>query len=170
MCRTGFLTLIIVFVLSLLWLFVLLDVLQAEDWYLITETELQGIEQYKAKSEAERQSWLLQVQNLRGKAENSEAKSARLEMESESLNTQLSQAKEQNRRLEKSFGEYEAALLALISSMNGEIEAWKQEASKQTLRTAKAEGKSTRHLIIIITLTAGIVIYTGIKVYRRFRL
>jgi hypothetical protein len=139
--------------------------LQAEDqgpWYLISEMELQNIEQYKLKSEKEKQTWLLQARGLSTRAE-------RLEMESGNLNHQLAEAREKNRNLEKSFSEYEAAQLTTISSKNGEIADWKKKAADQELRATEAEGTAKLRLIIIIALGSGIFIYAAVKIYTKFR-
>jgi hypothetical protein len=153
-----------------LWLCLLAGVLQAEDpgnWYLISEAELRSIEQYKEKSEAERQSWLSQAQGLRKKAENSELRAARLEAESGNLNAQLAQARERNLRLEQSFNEYEAENLTLISSKNGEIAALEQAKAKETLRAAKAEDKARIRMIIIICLIGAWAVFIVFQAKRK---
>jgi hypothetical protein len=127
-----------------------------EPWYLISEPELSSIEQYKTKSEAEKRNWLLQVQELK--------------RESETLNNQLSQAREASRRLELSFNEYEAGQLTLISLKNGEIAGLKQEVSYRTLEAEKYKGKAVLRLAIIITLLAAIAGYTAFRVCRFFRI
>jgi hypothetical protein len=138
-------------------------------WYLISEAELRNIELYKEKSEAERQGWLSQVQELRKKAESSEARAARLAMESGNLNAQLAQARERNRRLEQSFDEYEQGNLTLISSKNGEIADLKQAAMEERLGKEKYKGMAGTRLAIIIALAGCWVLFLGFKIYRKFR-
>lgn len=92
------------------------DVLHSQEqqqWYLIAEMELQSIEKYKNNREAERRTWLLQVSDL--------------QTQSETLNSQLEAQREANRRLTKSFSEYETAQLTLVSSQHGEIAKLKTE-------------------------------------------
>ena len=131
-------------------------------WYLILEAELRSIEEYKTKSEAEKQTWLLQAQRLRTQADS-------LRGESRTLNNQLSQAREQNRELQRSFNEYEAGQLTLISLKNGEIAGLKQEKADKTLEAEKYKGIAHSRLIVIIALGAAVVLYTAFKVCRFFR-
>jgi hypothetical protein len=141
-------------------------VLQAEEpdnWFLISETELQSIERYKASSEREKQSWLLQVQKSQETAD-------RLQASSTSLNSQLSQAREQNRRLEQSFNEYEAEQLARLSMKNGEIVDLKAEAANEKLGKEKYRGKYTATLIAAIALAGAWVVFIAAKIYRRVML
>jgi hypothetical protein len=75
---------------------------EQEQWYLITESELRSIEDYRTNSAAERQNSLSQVSELK-------AKSGNLESESMLLNDQLRQERELRRKSEQLFNEYEAA-------------------------------------------------------------
>jgi chromosome segregation ATPase len=124
---------------------------RAEPWYLISETELRSIEDYQAKSEQERQSWLVQVRELRTRAESLEAHSA-------NLNWQLTGAREAQRKLEQSFNASEAGWLTRLSLKNGEIAELNQ-------RLAKHRGKNA----IIIALGAAWIIAIAFKAYRFFR-
>jgi len=155
-------------------LFCLADVLlRAEDqeaWYLISETELRSIEQYKETSETERRNWLLQVQNLRARAENSETRSARLEAESGNLNRQLAEARKMQRRSEQSFNEYAQDQLIQLSLMNGEIANLEGKVATEKLEKEKYKGQATSRLIIVIALGALIFFYIAFKVCRLFRL
>jgi predicted RNase H-like nuclease (RuvC/YqgF family) len=132
-------------------------------WYLISEAELQSIEEYRNKSETEKQTWLLQVQRLKAQADS-------LREESRALNNQLSQARDRNRELQRSFKGYEAGQLSLISLKNGEIADLKQEKADKTLETEKYRGIARSRLVIIIALGAATVRYIAFKVCRFFRL
>jgi hypothetical protein len=132
-------------------------------WYLISEAELRSIEAYRETSEAERQSWLLQVRELRTRAGNSEDTSAKLEADSERLNRQLTQAREDQRRLEQSCSGLEAAWSARLSSLNGELAAKALEAQ----RHRRAAGK---RLIAVIALAGSWLVFLGLKAARFFRL
>jgi len=114
-------------------------------WFLISESELRSIEQYKQNSEMEKQSWLSQVRSLSLRAERSER-------DSMSLNSQLSRAREQNRSLEKSFYEYEQGKLILLSSKNGEIETLKQELADEKRKS------NLRLFIIILCVLLNVII------------
>jgi hypothetical protein len=131
--------------------------------YLITEGELLSIEEYREKSEAEKQSWLLQVSALRNRAERSEA-------DSKLLNNQLSIVRELNRILEKSFNEYEAESSIAISMKNGEIADLKQVITETVLEAESHKGIARRRLIIIIGLAGAWVIYIVFKLCRFFRI
>jgi len=113
-------------------------------WFLISEQELQSIENYRLNREKEKQSWQLQVRNLK--------------QDSVNLNDQLAQARDQNRRLETSFNKSENEKLTLLSSKDGEIAELKQEAADEKI-------KSLRRLFIIIGLAEIIFVYCGIRVY-----
>jgi TolA-binding protein len=140
--------------------------LRAEEpgrWHLISEPELGSIEDYRNRSEAEKRDWLLQVQRLKAQANS-------LREESESLNSQLSEQRELNRGLQKSFNEYEAGQLTRISLKNGEIAGLKQKLAERTLEAESYKGKAVLRLVIIIALLAGIAGYAAFRVCRFFRL
>jgi len=144
---------------AFLFLFCLLDALRAEEqelWYLISGTELRSIEQYKEKSELEKRSWLLQAQELKRDSANS--------------NALLAQAREQNRKLEQSFNEYEADQLTRLSLKNGEIEGLKQQLADKALEAEKWKGKATARLIIIIAAAAVVVLLIAFWVCRKLRI
>jgi hypothetical protein len=149
-------------------------VLPAQDtvapWYLISELELRNIEQYKETSEAEKQNWLSQVQTLKTKAENSEARSAKLAAESETLNRQLSTARETQRKSEQLYEQSEAERLTLLSSKNGEIAGLKEELTAEQLRAEKYKGTALRRLIIIMALASLIIGYFVIQILRFFQI
>jgi hypothetical protein len=75
---------------------------EQEQYYLITESELRSIEEYKTNSATERQNSLSQVSELKTRARS-------LSWESMLLNDQLRQERERSRKLTQSFNEYEAA-------------------------------------------------------------
>jgi hypothetical protein len=150
----------------LLFLFCLVGALRAEEpdrWYLISETELRSIEEYLAKSEREKQSWLSQASKLRNRAGSLEADSA-------NLNRQLAQAREAQRRLEQSFNESEAGWLARLSLKNGETADLKQSLAEQTLKTEKYKGAARSRLVAVIALGAAWVIFIACKACRFFRI
>ncbi|MDR2607578.1 MAG: hypothetical protein LBC57_04230 [Treponema sp.] len=131
--------------------------------YLITEAELRSIEEYQAASEREKQSWLLQVQELKAKADS-------LHRDSGSLSNQLSEARKQNRNLEQSFNEYEAENLITISLKNGEIADLKQTVADKTLEAEKHKGVSRGRLYAIIGLAGAWAVFIIFKAGRFFRL
>ena len=154
------------FCLLFFWLCLPADAPRAEEtgsWYLITETELRSIEEYRNKSEAEKQSWLLQARGLKAQAHSLSTQAESLRRESEALNNQLSAQREQNGKLQQSFNEYEAAQLTLLSSKNGEIAGMKLEVEKY-------KGKAALRLVIIIALLTVVAGYTAFRVCRFFRL
>jgi len=150
----------LLFILLLFILFLCLaGALRAEEpgpWYLISEAELRSIEQYREKSEAEKQSWLLQARELK--------------QGSASLNSQLSAAREQNRKLEQSFNEYEADRLMQMSLKNGEIAGLEQALAGKALETEKWKGKAASRLIIAIALAGSWALFIAFKALRFLRI
>jgi hypothetical protein len=133
--------------------------LRAEEpgrWYLISETELRSIEQYRERSETEKRGWLLQARELK--------------RDSENLNAQLAQARERERRLEQSFNKYETDQLTLVSLKNGEIADLKKEKADKTLEAEKYKGLAFSRLIIIIAGAVIITLFIAFKVCRFLRL
>jgi hypothetical protein len=130
--------------------------------YLISETELRSIEEYRKKSESEKQNWLLQVSELRMQAGRLNERAAALQKDSGNLNRLLLRERERNLKLTQSFNEYEAARLTLISLKNGEIAGLKLEAERY-------KGKARSRLIVIAALGAAWVIFIAFKVRRFFR-
>jgi Mg2+ and Co2+ transporter CorA len=146
-----------------IWLFLLfayclpcaVPAVEADQWYLITESELQSIEAYKRTSEQEKQTWLLQVQSLNRRAGN-------LQSESASLNRQLQDQRERNRKLTLSFNEYEAGQSLLMSQKDTQILKLQTEnnAKKRTI------------LALTITVVLGALIifgFWGVNIPRRKR-
>ena len=130
--------------------------LQAEEqWYLISETELRIIEEYKAKSEQEKQNWLSQAQALSMRA-------ARLETESANLNQQLAGQRKKNQTLEQSYNELEAAAFQTISQKNIQIQTLEMKDEKQAwqIRTFWA---------IVITAGTIFLLFIVFKVLRFFK-
>jgi hypothetical protein len=126
---------------------------QAENWYLITEGELRSIGTYRKNSEAEKRTWLLQVQKLSVIVGN-------LEVESASLNSQLRNQRELNQKLTLSFTEYEAAQSLLMSQKTTQIVRLETEN----------EGKSRiiARLVIVLVLTwLGVVVAFILKVLKK---
>ena len=134
-------------------------VLQAqEQWYLITEPELRSIEEYKRNSEAEKQTWLLQVQALNTRA-------GSLEADSITLNSQLQNQRELNRKLTQLFDEYEAGQSALLSSKNGEIAGLKESLAGEKLKHQKS-----RNLNLILGWILGLTaVLAAVYLYVKIR-
>jgi hypothetical protein len=151
----------------------IVGVLRGEEldrWYLISEPELLNIEQYREKSEAERQSWLLQAGELRTQAEKLSARAATLQVESVTLNNQLSAAREAQRKSEQLYEQSETERLTQLSLKNGEIADLNLELGDQKIETEKYKGKSLARLIIIIALVASWIAFIAFKVCRFLRI
>jgi predicted RNase H-like nuclease (RuvC/YqgF family) len=151
MCREnkrGLIILLIVFLCCSL-----LGVVHPEEqWYLILEGELQSIERYKSTREAERQTWLSQVNALK--------------VESVNLNRQLSEQREVNKQLTRSFNEYEIGQLTLLSSKNGQIAGLNQQMMEKQVAIERYKRKSAILLVIIAVLGFGI---GGYVVFRHWK-
>jgi hypothetical protein len=137
--------------------------LRAEEaWYLISEMELQSIERYKATSEQEKQSLLLQASRLRKTAEE-------LKNNSTALNQQLTQAREDQRKSEALYEQYEAALLKLLSLKNGEIYSLKTDLSAERLKRTESENQRDIAWGMIAVFFVAAVILGILKIRRNFR-
>ena len=93
MCKKVFLFLFLGF-----WLLVVAK-LYPEQWYRISETEVQNLEALSQKSEADRQSWQSQASELKMKAQG-------LQATSKTLNQQLLTEREKTNSLQKSFSQF----------------------------------------------------------------
>jgi hypothetical protein len=133
-----------------------------ETWYLISEGELQSIEAYRERSEAERLSWLSQASELRALA-------GSLRLESESLSAQLRRDREARKGLERLFEQSENEKLALLSSKNGEIKELSLELAGEKTQTVHYKGQAFSRLLMVIALAGSWVVFVAYKVYRLFR-
>jgi citrate synthase len=136
---------------------------ERESWYLILESELRSIEQYKRTSEAEKRNWLLLARELKAKADG-------LRLRSESLNAQLSRQRELNKTLSESFNELEKERLRALSLKNGEIAGLRQKVASKTLEVEKHKRKTLGLVIAIIILAGTWIAFIAFKVCRLFRL
>jgi hypothetical protein len=93
-----------------------------------------------------------------------------LHRESLDLNSQLAEARAQNRKLETSFNGYARDLLIQTSLKNGEITELKQTIADRTLETEKYRGSARNRLVIIIALGAAWIIFLAIKALRFFKI
>jgi hypothetical protein len=143
---------------------------EAGPWYLISEEELRGIEDYKANNERERRNWLLQVSELKTQAASLNERAVRLRTESENSNRLLRQERELNLKLTRSFNEYEAEWLTLTSLKNGEIAELNRRLADQTLETERHKGDSRTRLIVVIALAGSWIVFFGFKACRFFKL
>ncbi|MDR2393562.1 MAG: hypothetical protein LBD93_05355 [Treponema sp.] len=133
--------------------------LLAEEWYLISETELRSIEQYKATSKTNKQIWLSQVQQLKGRAES-------LQQESEHLNQQLLQERETMRKLTLSFEQLETARLTQFASQQEAIAELKQAVADKSVEAETYKGKAALRLVSIISLLGALAGYIVFRVLR----
>jgi uncharacterized protein YihD (DUF1040 family) len=139
-----------------------------EQWYLIQESELRSIEEYRRISEAERLNWLSQVQSLSRRA-------GILETELVSLNSQLLNQRELNRELSLSFNKYEAGRLTQLSLKDGEITKLKEEILIEQLKTRKSASLNVilGGILVLIAVLAAVYVYVkirtgGLKLLRLF--
>ena len=132
---------------------------EPDKWYLILESELGSIERYRKTSEAEKRTWLLQVQGLKAQADS-------LRQESESLNARLAGQRELNRTLTESFNRYEQEGLHILSLKNGEIADLKQGIADRALEAEKYKGLARTRLVIMVTLAGAWIVLLGIQIFR----
>jgi septal ring factor EnvC (AmiA/AmiB activator) len=129
-----------------------------DQWYLITEPELQNLEKTWKTFEAEKQGWLLQAQTLNKRAANLEAESA-------SLNSQLRNQQERNQKLTLSFNEYEDARLTQLSLKNGEIAGLKESVAAEKLKLQKSRSLNIilGGILALIAVLAAVFLYVKIR-------
>jgi hypothetical protein len=133
-----------------------------ERWYLITESELQSLEQAWKHSEAERRDWQIQAGALRTQAGSLNGQAASLRAESERLNRLLRQERERNLKLTQFFNEYEAAQSRLISRRDTQIAVLEAENERQ--------GRVIRRLgISSFVVGLLLVLYTVLKLSGKLR-
>jgi hypothetical protein len=121
---------------------------QEDQWYLIRESELLSIEEYRRNSETEKLDWLSQAQDLRMRAGN-------LQAESTLLNSQLQSQREANRKLTQSFNEYEADRSLLMSRKDTRIAELEAESEKKDrLITKFALAVIALGLVVVAPLAA----------------
>jgi hypothetical protein len=94
-----------------------------EQWYLISESELRIIEEFKERSEAEKLSWLSQAR--------------RLSEQAASLNSQLRRQREANQELTRLSDEHERGQSLLLSQKDTQIAALEAENKKRGAAIAK---------------------------------
>ena len=98
-----------------------------------------AIAETPALGDQARLSWLSQVQVLRSRAEG-------LQVETETLNRQLTEEREQTNQLMKSFNKYENGNVMEISLKNGEIAELKQQVADRTLEAEQYRGRWASYL------------------------
>jgi uncharacterized protein (DUF3084 family) len=135
---------------------------QAEQWYLISETEVQNIEEYRKNTEAEKQDWLSQASELKTQAARLNERAVNLRAESENSNQLLRQERETNQKLRISFNEYEAATFQTISQRDTRISALEAE-------NEKLAGQRNTLLAVVVTAVSVIVLFVAFKVFRFFK-
>jgi hypothetical protein len=131
----------------------------AGQWYLISEAELQSIDAYKKTCEAEKQSWLSQVSELKTQAAKLSERAANSRQESENLNLLLRQERETNKKLSLFYNEYEAGVSLTISQQNIRIEELKVENNALA-------GQRNTLVAIVIGAAALVSIFAVFKVLR----
>ena len=124
--------------------------------YIITEQEIQIIENYNRKLEMERQDWLRQAKTLNQQVKELRKESMTLNQQVESLSSQLRNQREVNRKLEKSYNESEEENYQKINSLS--VELYKIEKKYH-----ESKNRFMVLLSILIIESATIVVYIMIK-------
>lgn len=99
--------------------------------YIITEQEIQIIENYNQKLEMERQDWLRQAKTLNQQVKELRKESMTLNQQVESLSSQLRNQREINRRLEKSYNKSEEENYQKINNLSVELDKIEKKYNKQ---------------------------------------
>jgi len=131
-----------------LWLCLSAGAPQAEEqerWYLISESELRGIETSLERLEADRRNWESQARELRNEAG--------------SLNNQLAEERERYRTLDRYFNRYEREQSTLLSLRNGEIAGLEQQVSDKAMEAESYKWKYVLVLAIVILLASAVIAY-----------
>ena len=124
--------------------------------YIITEQEIQIIENYNRKLEMERQGWLRQAKTLNQQVKELRKESMTLNQQVEALSSQLKNQREVNRKLEKSYNESEEENYQKINSLS--VELYKIEKKYH-----ESKNRFMVLLSIMIIESATIVVYIMIK-------
>jgi hypothetical protein len=121
--------------------------------------DLTGLEEAIANTpdagEAERLSWLTQIQTGRTKAEIQQA-------DIESLNGQLAAERETVREKDQKFGEYEAAMTGQLSERDTENAELREEVKA-------IKGQRNTLLAIVVTAVSIALLFVAFKVLRLFK-
>ena len=124
--------------------------------YIITEQEIQIIENYNRKLEMERQDWLRQAKTLNQQVKELRTESMTLNQQVEALSSQLKNQREVNRKLEKSYNESEEENYHKINSLSVELD-------KIEKKYHESKNRFMALLLIMIVESATIVVYIIIK-------
>jgi DNA anti-recombination protein RmuC len=138
---------------------------QAQDtgpWFLISESELRSIEEYRMNTETERQTLLSQVSELKTLAGRLNGRAESSRTESENLNRLLSQERETGRKLTASFSEYEAEVFRTISRRDTRI-------GQLAAENEKLSGENRTLLTIVIAAGAAVLLFAVFKILRFFK-
>ena len=124
--------------------------------YIITEQEIQIIENYNRKLEMERQDWLRQAKTLNQQVKELRKESMTLNQQVEALSSQLKNQREVNRKLEKSYNKSEEENYQKINSLSVELD-------KIEKKYHESKNRFMVLLSILIIESATIVVYIMIK-------
>lgn len=117
----------------------------SEQWYRVSETELQKLENISQNSETDRQNWLLQASELKAKVQI-------LQQGSKTLNEKLTKERETTKSLRTSFEQSETEQLKRASDYETEIAGLKEKKGKAELDVQKI--KNQRNTLLFILLGA----------------
>ena len=124
--------------------------------YIITEQEIQIIENYNQKLEMERQDWLRQAKTLNQQVKELGKESMTLNQQVEALSSQLKNQREANRKLEKSYNKSEEENYQKINSLSVELD-------KIEKKYHESKNRFMALVSILIIESATIVVYIIIK-------
>ena len=124
--------------------------------YIITEQEIQIIENYNQKLEMERQDWLRQAKTLNQQVKELKKESMTLNQQVETLSSQLKNQREVNRRLETSYNKSEEENYQKINNLSVELD-------KIEKKYHESKNRFMVLLSILIIESATIVVYIIIK-------
>ena len=124
--------------------------------YIITEQEIQIIENYNRKLEMERQDWLRQAKTLNQQVKELGKESMTLNQQVEALSSQLKNQREVNRKLEKSYNKSEEENYQKINNLSVELD-------KIEKKYHESKNRFMVLLSILIIESATIVVYIMIK-------
>jgi chromosome segregation ATPase len=135
--------------------------LHSEQWYRVSETELQKLEALSQNSETNRLNWLSQANELKEIVRN-------LQKGSKILNGQLEEEREATKSLRKSFEQSALEQLQRASEYEAEIDALKEKNAGAEKEVLKVKNQRNALFFILASLTLAVSAALYFKIKRLF--
>lgn len=130
--------------------------LPSEQWYRVSETELSRLETISQGWERDRQTWLSQASELKGKV-------LTLQQESKTLNGQLAEERRTTANLRKSFETSVSDQLRKASEYETEIAALRDLKAKADIALLKAKNQRNLLFFVLAGLLGCLAVFVSLK-------